>query len=297
MPRANRFYFVWLFVAFWGGTILAQNPVVSGRITDASDAVIPGATVTLTGKATGIKTVSITNAEGYYVLPPLTPGTYEVTASAQGFSVSRLEGVTLEVGQSRTIHFKLNLGEIHQSITVTDTAPLLNFSRADRGAVVENKFVASVPLNTRNPLFLLTMTPGIVAYRGAGDNILSQNQTGGFRINGGRSAMNEFLLDGSANTGTYNNMLSAIPQIDAVQEFKVSTSPFAAEFGRTGGGVVSYSIKSGTNDFHATVHEFLRNSVLDAAGFNTNRAGQTKPSFKRNQFGFTAGGPVVIPKG
>ncbi len=297
MKLTGCFLFLILaFVFLIGEPLLAQNPVVSGRVTDSSDAVIPGATVTLTARATGMKATTLTNEEGYFVLPPVAPGAYEASAAMQGFSVSRVESLTLEVGQSRTLNFKLQIGELQQSVTVTDTAPLLTVNRADRGAVVENKFVASIPLNTRNPLFLLTMAPGIVAYRGAGDNILSQNQTGGFRINGGRSAMNEFLLDGAANTGTYNNMLSAIPQIDAVQEFKVATSPYAAEFGRTGGGVVSYSIKSGTNDFHATVHEFLRNSVLDATGFNTNRAGQTKSSFKRNQFGFTAGGPVYLPR-
>jgi hypothetical protein len=156
--------------------------------------------------------------------------------------------------------------------------------------------VGSIPLNLRNPLFLLTLTPGITTGRLAGDNTASQSTTNNFRINGGRGGTSEILIDGAANTGTYNNQVSAIPQVDSIQEFKVNTSPYAAEFGRTGGGVVSFAIKSGTNQLHGTVHEFLRNSVLDANGFNANRAGQGKPSFKRNQFGFTVGGPVWIPK-
>jgi hypothetical protein len=131
----------------------------------------------------------------------------------------------------------------------------------------------------------------------AGDNTASQSTTNNFRINGGRGSTSEILIDGAANTGTYNNQVSAMPMLDSIQEFKVNTSPYAAEFGRTGGGVVSFSIKSGTNELHGTFHEFLRNSVLDAAGFNSNRAGLTsKPSFKRNQFGFTTGGPVWVPK-
>jgi hypothetical protein len=185
---------------------------------------------------------------------------------------------------------------VTESVTITDTAPLLTVNRPDRGSVVENKFVTSIPLNVRNPLFLLTLTPGVTTGRLAGNNTASQSTTNNFRINGGRGGTNEILIDGAANTGTYNNQVSAIPQLDSVLEFKVNTSPYAPEFGRTGGGLISFSIKSGTNDFHGTAHEFLRNSVLDANGFNANRAGQGKPSFKRNQYGFTFGGPVLLPK-
>ncbi|HWB96496.1 MAG TPA: TonB-dependent receptor, partial [Bryobacteraceae bacterium] len=202
----------------------------------------------------------------------------------------------LEVGQARTVNFMLKPGEIRESITIVDTTPPLTTDRADRGTVVENKFVTSIPLNYRNPLLLLTLTPGVTTGLNAGLNIASQSTTNNFRINGGRGNTSEVLIDGAANTGTYNNQVSAIPQVDAVQEFKVNTSPYAAEFGRTGGGVVSFAIKSGTNEFHGTMHEFLRNSVLDSNGFNANRAGQDKPSFKRNQFGFTLGGPVLVPK-
>ena len=204
--------------------------------------------------------------------------------------------MTLEVGQSRTLNTQLIVGQVQDAITVTDTAPLLTTNRADRGTVIENKFVTSIPLNLRNPLLLLTLAPGVTTGLNAGINTASQSTTNNFRINGGRGATNEILIDGAANTGTYNNQVSAIPQVDSLQEFKVNTSPYAAEFGRTGGGVISFAIRSGTNDFHGSMHEFLRNSVLDANGFNSNRARQAKPSFKRNQFGFTAGGPVWVPK-
>ncbi|MBM3748387.1 MAG: hypothetical protein FJW34_21600, partial [Acidobacteria bacterium] len=272
-------------------------PVVSGRITDSSGAVVPGARVQLTNRGTAVRTATDTNAEGYFVLPPVAPGVYDVTAASSGFKEARLDAVRLEIGQARTINLQLEPGEVRESITVTDTAPLLTSSRPDRGTVVENKFLLSIPLNVRNPYLLLANVPGVTTGRLAGDNTASQSTTNNFRINGGRGSTSEILIDGAANTGTYNNQVAAMPQLDSVQEFRVNTSAYAAEFGRTGGGVVSFSIKSGANDLHGTFHEFLRNAVLDAAGFNSNRAGlTTKPSFKRNQFGFTSGGPVLIPK-
>ena len=278
-------------------TLLAQNPVVSGRVLDSSEAAVPNARVQLTNRNTGVLMATDTNGEGYFVLPPVAPGSYRITAAAPGFKEARIDSFTLETGQARVVNVKLTPGEVKESITVTDSAPLINTARADRGTVVENKFLMSIPLNVRNPYLLLANVPGVTTGRLAGDNTASQSTTNNFRINGGRGSTSEILIDGAANTGTYNNQVSAMPMLDSIQEFKVNTSPYAAEFGRTGGGVVSFSIKSGTNALHGTFHEFLRNSVLDAAGFNSNRAGLTsKPSFKRNQFGFTSGGPVYVPK-
>ncbi|MBL8209119.1 MAG: carboxypeptidase regulatory-like domain-containing protein [Bryobacterales bacterium] len=278
-------------------SLLAQNPVVNGRISDSSGAVLPGVKVELKNRATGVLTATQTNGEGYFVMPPVAPGPYDITAAATGFKEARIEAFRLEIGQARTVNLQLQPGEVRESVTVTDTAPLLTTSRPDRGTVVENKFLLSIPLNIRNPYLLLANVPGVTTGRLAGDNTASQSTTNNFRVNGGRGSTSEILIDGAANTGTYNNQVSAMPQLDSLQEFKVNTSPYAAEFGRTGGGVVSFSIKSGTNDLHGTFHEFLRNSVLDAAGFNSNRAGLTsKPTFQRNQFGLTSGGPVYIPK-
>ena len=291
--QVTRFSIVTSFLTL---PVLAQNAQVSGRVTDPSQAVIPNATVEIVNRGTAIKTSTNTNAEGYFVFPPLLPGRYEVTASATGFTPARVEDITLEVGQSRVFALQLKPGEVKESVTVTDTAPLLTVNRSDRGTLVENKFVQSIPLNLRNPMFLLTLAPGVTTGRLAGDNTASQSTTNNFRINGGRGGTSDILINGAANTGTYNNQVSALPQVDSIQEFKVNTSPYAPEFGRTGGGVISFAIKSGTNQYHGTMHEFLRNSVLDANGFDSNRAGRTKPSFKRNQFGFTLGGPFTIPK-
>jgi hypothetical protein len=292
----SRFGFGLTLLALTAACASAQNAAVSGRITDISESIVPNASVALSNKNTGTRVTTTTNAEGYFVLPPQPPGQYEVSVTAPGFSEARIENVTLEVGQSKAVNIQLKPGEVRESVTIVDSAPLVTTDRADRGTVVENKFVQSIPLNLRNPLLLVTLTPGVTAGLNAGINIASQSTTNNFRINGGRGNTNELLIDGAANTGTYNNQASAIPQVDSVQEFRVNTSPYAAEFGRTGGGVVSFALKSGSNTFHGTLHEFLRNSVLDANGFNANRARQTKPSFKRNQYGFTLGGPVRIPK-
>jgi hypothetical protein len=284
------------------GSAWAQNAVVSGRVTDSSGAVIQKAAVELTNRATQVKSATVTNAEGIFIFPSVPPGAYAVSAGATGFATNRIESVTLEVGQSKAFNFTLTPGDIKQSVEVTDQAPLITTDRADRGTVVENRFVTSIPLLTRNPLLLVTITAGAIgtATPGgglvAGDNTVSENQTNYFRINGGRNRSNEILIDGAADTGTYNNQASGIPQMEAVQEFKINTNPYDAELGHTGGGIISYSIKSGTNDFHGSLEEFLQNADLDANGFNANKAGTPRRQLQKNQFGFTLGGPLTIPK-
>ena len=290
-----------LYVCMCGGA-LAQNAVVSGRVSDTSGGVIPNVAVELINRATQVKSPTITNGEGIFVFPSVPPGAYEVNARMTGFSASHIDSVTLEVGQSKTINITLTPGDMKQSVTVTDVTPLITVDRADRGTVVENQFVTSIPLLTRNPLLLVTMTAGAIgtATPGgglvAGDNTVSENQTNYFRINGGRNRSNEILIDGAADTGTYNNQASGIPQVDAVQEFKINTNPYDAELGHTGGGIISYTIKSGTNEFHGNLHEFLQNVILDANGFNANKAGTPRRQLQKNQFGFALGGPLSIPK-
>lgn len=302
MVRTVRSLLPALLFAFSIFPALAQNAAISGHVTDASGAVIQNADVELINKATQVKLATRTNGEGIFILPSVPPGTYEVSARLTGFTVTRIDSVKLEVGQTRSFDLILNPGDIKQSVNVTDEAPLLSTDRADRGTVVENQFVTSIPLLTRNPLLLVTMTAGAIGTTtpgsglSAGDNTVSQNQTNFFRINGGRNRSSEILIDGAADTGTYNNQAAAIPQVDAVQEFKINTNPYDAEFGHTGGGVISYTIKSGTNKFRGTVHEFLQNAILNANGFNANKAGTPRRQLQKNQFGFTLGGPVQLPK-
>lgn len=279
-----------------GSALFAQNAVVSGSILDPSGASIPKAKVAVRNLATNFSVSTTTNSQGIFFLPPVAPGKYQLTASAPGFGDSEVNELVLEVGQQRTVTLKLDTGQIKQTISVEAAAPLLNVQNADRGSVVENQFLKSIPLNVRNPMLLLTLAPGVTGGLNAGINTASQSTTNNFRINGGRGATNEILIDGASNTGTYNNQVSAMPQVDSIQEFKVNTSPYAPEFGRTGGGVISFAMRSGTNTLHGTLHNFLRNSVLDSNGFNANRASQPRRTFRRNQFGGTVGGPVIIPK-
>ncbi|MEO8591711.1 MAG: TonB-dependent receptor [Candidatus Solibacter sp.] len=283
--------------AAWG-----QNAIVSGRISDSSGGVIADVAVELINRATQVKLPTLTNGEGIFVFPSVPPGAYEVNARITGFAASHIDSVTLEVGQSKTLNITLTPGDMKQSLTVTDETPLITTNRADRGTVVENQFVTSIPLLTRNPLLLVTMTAGAIGTTTpggglvAGDNTVSENQTNFFRINGGRNRSNEILLDGATDTGAYNNQAAAIPQVDAVQEFKINTNPYDAELGHTGGGIISYTTKSGTNDFHGNLREFLQNAVLNANGFNANKAGTPRRQLQKNQFGFALGGPLTIPK-
>jgi hypothetical protein len=259
---------------------------------------VQNAAVELTNSASQVKSAAFTNTEGLFVFPSVPPGLYDVDAKLAGFSTARIEAMALEVVQAKEMDIRLTPGELSESVTVIDQAPLLG-ERADRGTVVENEFVASIPLLTRNPLLLVTITAGAIGGLGAtpaGDNTVSENNTNAFRINGGRTRSNEILLDGAADTGAYNNQASAIPQIDAVREFRIDTNPYDAGFGHTGGGVISLTIKSGTNDFHGDARDFLQNSVLNANGFNANKAGTPRRQLQKNQFGFALGGPLTIPK-
>lgn len=178
--------------------MLAQNPVISGRIVDSSEAALPNAKVEIHNRATAVRTATTTNNEGYYVTPPLSPGVYDIVASATGFKEARIEAMRLEIGQARTINLTLQPGEIRESITVSDTAPLLTTSRPDRGTVVENKFLMSIPLNIRNPYLLLANVPAVTTGRLAGDNTASQSTTNNFRINGGRGSTRPSLAGQAA---------------------------------------------------------------------------------------------------
>ncbi len=283
-------------LVFCAAQVWGQNASVSGTILDPSGAAIPQAKVLVRNLATNVAVETRTNGQGLFFLPPVAPGKYQLTAGAPGFAEAEVNDLVLEVGQQRTVTLRLETGQLKQQISVEAAAPLLNVVSADRGSVVENQFLKSIPLNVRNPMLLLTLAPGVTGGLNAGINTASQSTTNNFRINGGRGATNEILIDGASNTGTYNNQVSAMPQVDSIQEFKVNTSPYAPEYGRTGGGLISFAMRSGTNGFHGTLHNFLRNSVLDSNGFNANRAGQPRRTFRRNQFGGTFGGPVHIPK-
>ncbi|NUQ28870.1 MAG: TonB-dependent receptor [Acidobacteriaceae bacterium] len=276
----------------------AQSSAVSGHVMDNSGAPVQNADVDIVSTATNETHAVHSNGDGYFLFPPLTPGKYVVHASAPTFARYTVNDFTLEVGTPRALEIKLQAESAVQSVEVTASAPELVTDHPDRGNVIESKFVQNMPLNVRNPLQLVNFAQGVTAYNSqSGNNEQSQAFTNTFRINGGKLATTESLLDGASNTTTYDyNAAAAIPQVDSIQEFKVLTTAYAPEWGRTSGGIVTFATKSGTNEFHGSVFEYLRNSLLDANGYNANAAGTPKKHFQRNQFGYAFGGPVLLPR-
>lgn len=277
--------------------VWAQGSAVSGHVMDISGTPIKNADVDIVSTSTSVKQTVPTNEEGYFLFPPLAPGRYVVHASSGSFAPYTMNDLTIEVGTPRTLNIKLQAAGTVQSVEVMATAPELVTDHPDRGSVIESKFVQNMPLNVRNPLQLVNFAQGVTAYNSqSGNNEQSQAYTNTFRINGGKLATTESLLDGASNTTTYDyNAAAAIPQVDSIQEFKVLTTAYAPEWGRTSGGIVTFATKSGTNEFHGSIFEYLRNSLLDTNGYNANAAGTPKKHFQRNQFGYALGGPVLLP--
>jgi Carboxypeptidase regulatory-like domain len=276
----------------------AQNARVSGRVVDAQQAMVKASQVTLLNTATQGEVRTLTNEDGNFILPPVPPGLYEIRAVASGFAVSRLTGIKLEVGESKVILLELRPASLQEVVNVVDTAPEVTTDRADRSLVIERGFVESVPLNVRNPLQLINFSVAVTKGDDglSGQNTTSESRTNTFRINGAKGSTTDILLDGATDTTAYYNQAAGIPGVDSIQEYRVYTDAYAPEFGRTSGGTVSYALRSGSNNIHGSMFEFLRNSAMDANGFNANKAGQAIPVFRRNQFGFTVGGPIEIPK-
>lgn len=275
----------------------AQNGAVSGHVTDATSAAIRNAKVIIKSVNTNQLAEVRTNGDGYYQFPPLTPGTYVIQVDANGFAREKVEHVVLEVGSSIQVNAILKPASVQQEVIVTASAPELVLDHPDRGIVVESEFVETIPLNIRNPLQMVNFTVGVTQYNlDSGNNDASQAYTNTFRINGGKIATTESLLDGGANTTQYDlNAIASIPQVDSIQEFKVLTDAYAPEWGHTSGGVVTYSTKSGGNNLHGSVFEYIRNSDTDANSFAANLARAAKPHFERNQFGYAFGGPAALP--
>jgi hypothetical protein len=275
----------------------AQSSAVSGHITDASGARIQGASVEIQSSATGAAVKSVANSEGYFIFPPLAPGQYTVNASAKGFSKVAIQNLTLEVGGSRSLEIVLKPSAAVEEITVQASAPELVTNQPDRGNVIESEFVDTIPLNIRNPLQMVNLAQGVTAFSAdSGNNDNSESLTNTFRINGGKMATTESLLDGGVNTTQYDlNAIAAVPQVDSIQEFKVLTDAYSPEWGHTSGGVVTFSTKTGTNRLHGSAYDYLRNSALDANTFNNDQVGAALPHTERNQFGYTIGGPAAFP--
>ena len=284
-------------IASFPASLLAQNASINGQVVDSQQARIPASTVTLTNADTKVTVQSTSDGSGNFILPPVDPGRYDLQASAPGFAATRLTGITLETGESKVVKIVLKAGT-EQSVEVNTTPPELTTDRPDRSVTIEPVFVENIPLNIRNPLQLISDAPGVTKGDDglSGQNYTSESRTNTFRINGSKGSTTDTLIDGATDTTAYYNQDGGIPGVDSVEETRVFTDAYAPEYGRTSGGIVTYSLRSGTNDLHGSVFEFYRNQIMDANGFNANQAGLPRGDFGRNQFGFRVGGPVVLPK-
>jgi Carboxypeptidase regulatory-like domain/TonB dependent receptor len=272
----------------------AQLPTaqVTGLITDSSGAAVPGASIEILNTASGVRTRTASNDSGNYVFPVLQPGAYEITISKQGFGPVTRKGIELQVSQVARLDIQMQVGTAAQTVDVSAAPPALESSTASLGQVIETRQVEDLPLNGRNFLNLARLSTGVLPPK-TGDRAA---KGGSFTANGVRAQLNNFQLDGVDNNAKIidqqNSSPVAIqPSIDALQEFKVETNNYSAQYGYSAGAVVNATIKSGGNQFHGDGFEFFRNSVLDARDFFANPAAK-KPILQRNQFGGVLGGPI-----
>ena len=279
---------------FASSTLLAQTTAqINGTVSDPTGAVVTGANVTVTNENTGLHWNTKTNQTGIYSVPLLQPGTYRIEVQAQGFKKVERPNVTLTVAQTAQLDFNLELGTSSQSVSVTDTAPLLDASSSAIGGVVTPEKVENLPMLGRNSNALMTLVPGVRATRATTVNPVLESHYQFFSINGSRPNQSQFMLDGGNNTNLTFNGPEYSPQVEEVQEFRIQTSNFSAEYANSGGGVINVASKNGTNQFHGSVFEYFRNDVLAANDFFSNRSGKARPILRYNQFGGTAGGPIV----
>ena len=282
------------------GVLLGQSELatLTGTVTDSSGGILRGVSVTVTHEATNQSTAVTTNEGGRYTAPSLKPGVYTIAASNPGFKKFLNSGVTLQVNSTTRLDITLAVGDVAEQVTVTGDAPLLEADSSNRGAVIDERKIVELPLNGRDYNQLATLSPGVLLPT---PRLQGIGFKGAFNVNGNRAFQNAFLLDGVDNTSYSNsfrgnNMQVVQPSVDALQEFKIQTNAYSAEFGRSSGALINAVIKSGTNALHGSAYEFHRNKVLDANSFFSNKTNAAKPFRLRNQYGATLGGPIVANK-
>jgi hypothetical protein len=275
---------------------------LSGTVKDASNAAVPNAKVTATNIDTNVAHTTVSGSDGSYIIPLLPPGEYLINVEASGFRKLIQKGLTLQINQQAQLDLTLQLGQVSESVEVSAQAPLLESESSSLGTVVTEKLVNQLPLNGRNFIQLAVLSPGVtgVGYAATG-TIMSgtrpDDRRPGTEIfsNGNREGSNNFLYDGIDDNERLTLSIVLRPAVEAVREFKIQTNLYSADIGRNSGAVVDVITKSGTNQPHGSLFEFLRNSAMDARNFFSPK-GTAFPSFRLNQFGGSFGGPVVLPK-
>ena len=265
------------------GTIL-------GTVKDSSGAILPGVNVTVTHLGTNTSRSTVTSDSGDYVIPQLLVGSYDIKAELAGFKTSVQSGASLQVDQRARVDFTLQVGEVRDQITVSGEAPLVQTESGSVGQVIQSQAIVRLPLNGRNFMQLTLLAPGFT--NPPGDTLRQSYQGIAPTVNGARSENNNYTLDGTSNTEHWTGNVATVPPLDSLDQFKLQTANYSAEYGQGGGAIVNVVTKSGTNKFHGSLWEFHRNDNLDARNFFA----PTKPEFKRNQYGATVGGPIIRDK-
>ena len=290
---------VLLFLCLIAGMSYGQGGAsVQGTISDATGAVLPGASVNVKNSGTGSSVELVTDERGRYLAPVLQPGEYEIQASLPGFQTVSRRGIRLAVGQNAVVDIKLEVGQVTNQIEVVADANPINLTSAALSGLVNDKQIRDLPLNGRSFQQLALLQTGVNAALAAGNDVVG-GRTPKISINGARPEQNNFLLDGTDINNVYNktpgSSAGVLLGVDSVLEFQVLTNAYSAEFGRSAGGQINAVTRSGENTVHGSAFEFLRNSALDARDFFDPKD-KPIPPFKRNQFGATLGGPVQRDK-
>ena len=314
-----RHIFLLVLVCLLASTGWAQstNATLSGRVVDSSQAILANADVLLINTETGARISTKTNSQGFYVLPNIAPGKYELEVSRTGFKTIAQPNLVLHVQDVSYVNFTLPVGSVSEVVTVTGSTSMIDTTDASVSTVVDQTFVKNMPLNGRSFQDLILLTPGTITQSpqasGAGTGL---GMTGEFSINGQRTEANYYTVDGvSANVGTFGGGIGlqgagpsgsvpastalgttqALVSVDELQEFRVQSSTYSAEYGRNPGGQLAFETKSGTNQWHGTAYDYLRNGFFDANDWFNDYFGLKEPVLRQNDFGGTLGGPVRIP--
>jgi hypothetical protein len=276
--------------------LLAQDTAsITGTVTDPTGAAIGGAQVTVSNAEHGIKRTTVSNSDGEWSAPALTPGKYDLTVAAQGFKKYEVKGLILRVAQKARVDSSLQVGASSTEITVEGSnVAQIETQSSEVSGVVTGKEISQLELNGRNFTQLVTLAPGVTNQSGQDEAQVGVNGNVAYSVNGGRTEYNNWELDGGDNLDNGSNTsMNVYPSLEAIAEVKVLTSNYGAQYGRNGSGTVEVETKSGTNTFHGSAYEFLRNDAFNANNYFN--AGNPVPEYKKHDFGYTIGGPVYIP--
>ncbi len=270
---------------------LAQTAQFTGRVVDSSEGVVPGVTVTATNEENGFLATAVTGADGYYTLSGLGPGKYTIKVELEGFATVQQTGVVLQLGQTARMDFTMQVGAVTDVVDVVGAAPVIQRETTSIGQVIDNTSVTTLPLNGRDYTQLVTLTPGATPNQ-------NSRAADGISLNGARTLQTNYRIDGVDNNnyimGLDTGSTQALrPSVDSIQEFRVESANFSAQYGNAAGGVVTLAIKSGSNEFKGSAFEFFRDDALDEQEYFSKKSGLAKPPLRYNQFGGTLGGPIV----